>query len=482
MTVAVQRKERMKDMKKRRISIILTLMIAVVIAAGCITSASAVTRKTNVTKAGRGNTLVLFKGKYQYVPKSKILAKLNKIRKEACNEGIRDPRDESRKLKKSDYKPLKWSRDLEYIAQIRAAEAAMYMDHIRPNDDLVLFFHKNGVFSCDETLAWNANADILLGIDQWYNEKKDWVKNNKKDDDTGHYEALINPDSEHVGIGAFLSTIDYPPGAIAGEFSYVNNEGISESQAKAIGKCNQVIEVMDEILGFSVKIPEKIHIGKSVQGGLKMQVSHFQQNAAGQIFQVNVPVKPYDSVKWKTSKKNIATVSKKGKIKSVKPGKATISVSVSGRTFKRSVKIEGHKWKKKYTVDKKPTLAAKGIKSIHCSGCSKKKPGSTVSVPKLTLPKVKITKPKAAKKAITVKWKKLSKKNRKKIAGVEIQVSKSKKFSSAKTVKVKKTASTKKITKLAKKKKYFVRIRTWKKYKGKKYVSKWSAVKSVKTK
>ena len=74
------------------------------------------------------------------------------------------------------------------------------------------------------------------------------------------------------------------------------------------------------------------------------------------------------------------------------------------------------------------------------------------------------------------------KKNRKKIAGVEIQVSKSKKLSSAKTVKVKKTASTKKITKLAKKKKYFVRIRTWKKYKGKKYVSKWSAVKSVKTK
>lgn len=45
-----------------------------------------------------------------------------------------------------------------------------------------------------------------------------------------------------------------------------------------------------------------------------------------------------------------------------------------------------------------------------------------------------------------------------------------------------KTAVSKKIAKLAKKKKYFVRIRTWKKWKGKKYVSKWSPVKSVKTK
>lgn len=36
------------------------------------------------------------------------LDRINQIRKEACEEAVRDPRDESRFLKPSDYVPLKW--------------------------------------------------------------------------------------------------------------------------------------------------------------------------------------------------------------------------------------------------------------------------------------------------------------------------------------------------------------------------------------
>ena len=460
-------------MKRKRISIVLTLMVAAVIALGCITSASAATRQTDVTKAAKGNTLVLFEGKYQYVAKSKILAKINKIRKEACNEGVRDPRDESKKLKKSDYKAIKWSRDLEWIAQTRAAEGSMYMEHYRPNGDDPFSIHRNSVSSYGEVLAWNWDADMLLGIDQWYDEKTDWIKNNDGAV-TGHYTAMIDPDNTYIGIGAFRPTTDSAMGTVAGEFS--GETDLNESQADAIGKCNQVIEVSNNNLGFSLKIPKKVHIGKTVQCDLKMQTSYQG------VWSISVPVKPIGGTAWKTSDKNVATVTAKGKIKSVKPGKTTITVSASGRTFKKTVQVEGHKWKKKYTIDKKPTLAKKGSKSIHCSGCSKKKPGSTVSVPKLTLPKVKISKPKAGKKAVTVKWKKIGKKSRKKISGIEIQYSKNKNFKKTKTVKAKKTAASKKISKLSKKKKYYVRVRTWKKWKGKKYVSKWSSVKTVKTK
>ena len=461
-------------MKRRRISIVLTLMIVFVIAAGCITSASAATRKTDVSKAAKGNTLVLFEGKYTYLAKSKILAKINKIRKEACEEGVRDPRDESKKLKKSDYKAIKWSRDLEWIAQTRAAEGTMFMHHIRPNWDYPFDIYRNGICSYGEILAWNWDADILLGVDQWYDEKADWVKKNE-DAETGHYTSIIDPDNTYIGLGGFRPTTDEAIGTVAGEFS--SETKLDETQAKSIGKCNQVIEVADDHLSFSVKVPSKVHIGKSVQGSLKMRTAYPEG-----VWQISVPVKPVGGITWTSSNKNVATVTAKGKIKSVKTGKVTITVSASGRTFKKTVQVEGHKWKKKYTIDKKPTLAAKGSKSIHCTGCSVKKPGSTVSIPKLTLPAVKITTPKAGKKAITVKWKKIAKANRKKIAGIEIQISKSKKFKNAKTVKGKTTATSKKISKLSKKKKYYVRVRTWKKWKGKKYVSKWSSVKSVKTK
>lgn len=98
------------------------------------------------------------------------------------------------------------------------------------------------------------------------------------------------------------------------------------------------------------------------------------------------------------------------------------------------------------------------------------------------LPTVKISKPKAAKKAATVKWKKVSKKNKKKISRIEIQYSQTKNFSnySTKTAKVTKTSL--KIKKLKKKNIYYIRIRGYKYINGVKHVSHWSAVKKVKAK
>ena len=98
------------------------------------------------------------------------------------------------------------------------------------------------------------------------------------------------------------------------------------------------------------------------------------------------------------------------------------------------------------------------------------------------LPAIKISKPKAAKKAATVKWKKVSKKNKKKISRIEIQYSQAQNFSyySTKTVKVSKRSL--KIKKLSKGTTYYIRIRGYKYINGIKHVSHWSAVKKVKAK
>ena len=86
---------------------------------------------------------------------------------------------------------------------------------------------------------------------------------------------------------------------------------------------------------------------------------------------------------------------------------------------------------------------------------------------------------KAAKKAISVEWKKVSGVN-----GYEIQVATDKKFKkNKKTVTIKKQKTTKTtVKKLKAKKKYYVRVRTYKIVNGKKVYSSWSKVKSVKTK
>ena len=184
----------------------------------------------------------------------------------------------------------------------------------------------------------------------------------------------------------------------------------------------------------------------------------------------------------------------------------------------------GHDWNSEPIVEKVATCTEDGAESIHCSRCDAVKEGSEKAIPKTghkfsawkttkaateiaagqktrtcsvcghaekqtiamlkpTLPAVKITTPKAAKKAATIKWKKVSKKNQKKIAKIQIQYSLDKSFKTGvKTVTAKKTAASKKITKLKSKKTYYVRIRAYKKSGEAVHVSKWSAIKKVKVK
>lgn len=92
----------------------------------------------------------------------------------------------------------------------------------------------------------------------------------------------------------------------------------------------------------------------------------------------------------------------------------------------------------------------------------------------LSAPKLSSVKNSGTKKA-TVKWGKNTK-----ASGYEIQYSTASSFKGAKTVKVssyKKTSAT--LSKLTKKKKYYVRVRAYKTVSGTKYVSAWSGSKNV---
>ena len=108
-------------------------------------------------------------------------------------------------------------------------------------------------------------------------------------------------------------------------------------------------------------------------------------------------------------------------------------------------------------------------------------PNSAMTAPKTVanLKSASIKKAKGKNKAIELTWGKVAS-----VSGYEIQVATDKKFKkNKKTVTVKKQKTTKTtVKKLKAKKKYYVRVRTYKTVNGKKVYSAWSKVKSVKTK
>lgn len=142
---------------------------------------------------------------------------------------------------------------------------------------------------------------------------------------------------------------------------------------------------------------------------------------------------------YKSSNTKIATVSSKGKVTIKGTGKVTITITAK----------ETSRYKK---ATKKVTIYA---------------------IPaKMKTPTVK-----AGSKKLTVSWKKDSRAD-----GCQIQYSTSSKFKNAKTVTCSKKTVKKTIKKLKSGKKYYVRIRAYKKIGGKKYDGSYSKGKSVKVK
>ena len=148
---------------------------------------------SEVTKADPGNVLTGIKGEFLTPDKDAILRKINRIRKEAFDEGL---------VQK--YEPVKWSTYLEKAASIRATEASITMAHKRlSNKHIQTAFPKS--LAIAENLAWEYSG-FNGAIQMWYEEKADYIKKEKglpTSGQTGHYRILINPDYKHIGIDSF---------------------------------------------------------------------------------------------------------------------------------------------------------------------------------------------------------------------------------------------------------------------------------------
>ena len=77
---------------------------------------------TDVVEARPGNTFVGIRGHYNCSDQQEAIDAINELRKEACDNHYINP-NTGKPLKKSDYKPVEWSTELERRARIRACEA-----------------------------------------------------------------------------------------------------------------------------------------------------------------------------------------------------------------------------------------------------------------------------------------------------------------------------------------------------------------------
>jgi len=272
-----------------------------------------------------GCLLVGFSGAYYTETAEKILDRLNAIRLEACRNGIIDPYT-NKALTEADYVPLKWSSALEAITRIRAAEATISQAHTRPNGKTCFTVRTTrGEQSYAENLAWNYSG-LMKGIEQWYEEKKDWVEGG--DGQTGHYESIISTRFRYVAVSAFrLSSGGWY--AVAQEFS---DEASMDSQKdETAGNCVQYLEVLGSsvsALAFEDGIPSKIENGNSVALPLRATITYPDIYGTAQNY--TGPVK--EGGTWTSSDESIAAVDRTGTVTAKKPGTVTISVTAGNKT------------------------------------------------------------------------------------------------------------------------------------------------------
>ena len=403
----------------------LKLIAALVLAMSSLifaTSVMAAQRNTDVTKAKKGNVLVAINGTFSSATKDEIINRINYIRQEACANGYINPSNGSH-LTKNDYVPVKWSADLEWIAQTRAAEASVHQVHNRPNGETAFSLKHGGVSALSECLAFN-NTGMLDAIETWYSEKASWIANHDSSK-AGHYASLINPDYNYIGLGTFTMADDFD--VTAGEFTTGNN--LNENKIGVTGNYDQVIEVYKQNTKINLS-PITVYVKYNAQMRLNATVVGTSAFGGGKETLGYIA----NGIKWYSNNAAAVTVNQtSGLVTGVKAGSAVISAAFDGGNYSALASC------KKFTVGK----------------------GKKPSVKNLKGKKLKITY-----KAVSG------------AKGYRIQVATNKKFKKAKKYNLTGKTKTVKVKKLNKK--YFVRVRAYKvDPNGKKKWGKWSVKKAI---
>lgn len=326
--------------------------------------------ETDVASASNGCTMLGIYGSY-YSQAQEALDKLNEIRKEACEAGnIPDPRDPSRMLTSDDYKPLRWSRDLESIARIRAAEAGisfnfMASGHDRPSDKDTFSLSFHGVSSNCEDLAYCWGKSMTEGVILWKSEQKDWVDQNLSNE-TGHYTSMINPKYNYVGLSDFYSEAAPYPNTVAGEFS--TRTGLNETMQDVQTDVIQKVEISNKYIKENfLDGADTINTEQTSSLTAKVRLERTRSN--GKVSTREIwSVQP---LTYSSSDRTIATVDNNGNVTGLTNGDVTITAKADNTIFATKTIHISCAHTRKETGYTPATCTKNGSRTYHCDTCNK---------------------------------------------------------------------------------------------------------------
>lgn len=335
----------------------------------------AVREGDNTSYCEDGDVIIGLKGTYAAVDeeaKQAILTEINKIRKEACDNGYPHPDDRSKFLTPSDYVPMKWSGLIEQIAAMRAAEASVYLDHKRLSaSESYVFSNGFNYFTWGEVIAWNwsdAEADgIIEGIYQFYEEKEDWL-NNTAGAVTGHYTSMIDPANTHIGISGFNSDYAVFPFTVAAQFG--RDPSLDETPAGLGGNVYQKVKVDRRfITSLSVNCPTDMKPEDTAKALFEADITNnlglYESHGHGPVF---------GNISWKSSNDSVIKVDENGTVTAAGDGEATLTAALDDN-ISASVSITV-KSEKDHVLEYHKAIAATHFGDGHtkywkCTDCGK---------------------------------------------------------------------------------------------------------------
>ena len=410
--------------------------------------------------------------------------------------------------------PLKMDADLQEAAMTRAAEIGLYFNHTRPDNSYWYEVLPSKAYGENIALGMTSSTEVM---NSWMNSD-------------GHRKNIINASFKSIGIGCLKN----------GPYYYWTQVfGIKDSTLDPSKTGTQVqtfnISVLNEDLKIYARKKVNSNSASFITVGSKGSyifgiVNKFYNNEepSNQIYSEGVA----SDFTFSSNNPNVIKINSDGTFNAVAKGTATVTIALknnpSVKYFENiTVKLEPEKitgfkaqnqkkntleitWdvqyigdkyevymynskKKKYkklgtipsnvgkvyNIESGTTYKFKVRALRYVNGKPYYGPYSDILKTTTATEKTKITKLKKAKKKLTVNWKKISK-----ATGYQIQVATDKKFTkNLKSINISKNKTTsKKVKKLKSKKKYYVRVRTYRKVAGKKVYSGWSSVKNVKIK
>ena len=269
----------------------------------------------DVSAASDGNILVGYEGRVETEEVDKLLNRINAIRKEAYNEGL-----------VSKYVAISWDSDLEKTARLRAVEASINMDHMRPSvvsssdSSLREFSTVTYTKYYAECLDWNSSGGMLVGVEDWYEEKADYVlsKNGgSPSGPTGHYGCLINPAFTKIGIGGFYDGGKWH--TTVADFGM----GTAGNTAKdsTSGSYVQILEVGKAYTTLDFKGCDSLIPGQTYQTNLSL--TYYKSSKTYNEVKTLVP----QNLTYTSSNPSVATIDANGKITALASGTTKITVN-----------------------------------------------------------------------------------------------------------------------------------------------------------